>query len=361
MKRRLEPSSLTTHVFYVSYFQMDKGMTGVLLSMQIERGSIMRTFISRFAAFLATLAALAFLPATASAYTIDTSVSGILSGSWLVADESGWGVTVDHQYDRMFIRIFTYRSDGKDTRYIVGCQVLDDGCLGDAYSTSGGRPVTEAWNGAAVTTTKVGTVDIAFTDANNAVLYFNFGGVYGSKRLTRYTFATKPAASLPCSKCVTPALHYTEKVYALWDGGMPFWVTKTGAGRVANKTSIPGIAPVAECSLAQVPLNDGTVLADCVNGWTGKQVFVYIDPTDDSIHDYTGGVPAGIVWHYYYGSINPATPTWWTNLHVSDGWYFNPLSDTGGLYFKSDVTGDITLVREAPTGSNVLLLMSYTH
>lgn len=192
-------------------------------------------------------------------------------------------------------------------------------------------------------------------------------------------YTVDPATPIP-----PPILHYTDKVYALWTGGYPYAVTKTGVAKVVNTTPYTqGFYPLANCWLAEKPLADGKVLVDCQDAMTLNRHLLYIDPTTDELHEYetapqvwdttptTPGrvcgwcniysYPAGTVWHDV-DPYNPAYPTWSTQAKVSDGWYFTTDTDWV-LNFQADATGLVTTVKAGTfsVDGNIKLLMSYSN
>lgn len=319
-----------------------------------------------FASLMLALVALVS-PVAASAFAVDVSGANPLGGKFWNEKESGWGLEVEHQYGIIFVNLFTYDDNGNATWYVASrCEVANDGCSGPFYAVRGGSSPTATWNGDKKVVTQVGMLQLTFSDANTAVVNYTINSVPGRKDVTRMIFANTPPTGTSVrrdcgSVCVSPPLHYTDKVYAIWDGGMPYAVTKTGAGRVINKTHLAGIAPVGDCWLAEKPLSDGKVLTSCADARVaGSRSVYYIDPTLDAIYDFPDAVPADVVWHNvaYY---DPATPSLRAKVRVSDGLYFNPNADVWSLYFQADATGTAMLVRQAPAGNNIALLMAYNN
>ncbi|MBZ0092147.1 MAG: hypothetical protein K8F27_08000 [Sulfuricellaceae bacterium] len=180
-----------------------------------------------------------------------------------------------------------------------------------------------------------------------------------------------------------PVLHYTDKVYALWTGAYPFAVTKTSVTMVVNKTSIAGIAPYINCWMAEKPLPDGKVLADCQDVVTYNRHLLYIDPTTDELHEYetapqvwdtTPTTPGRVCgWCNIYSY--PAGTTWlevqdYDPVHqwdayakVADGWFFATDANNTVLNFQSDATGAVTVVKAGTfsVDGTIMLLVSYSN
>lgn len=144
------------------------------------------------AGLLTTLALL--LTAPAMAYTVDKSlVNGPLTGLWNNAAEPGWGATVTHQYDKMFVTMFAYDNSGKPTWYVASsCNVSASGCSGSLYSVSGGTNPISAWGSPNTITTQVGTLTLAFADATSGTMSYSINGSNGSKSVSKALFASLP-------------------------------------------------------------------------------------------------------------------------------------------------------------------------
>ena len=124
--------------------------------------------------------------------TFANTFTSDLSDLWWNANESGWGVTVTHQSEVIFLTFFVYDPSNRPTFYTgqttysnntaQGSQVYS----GQMYQTSG------PWLGAlfnpnAVSNRQVGTVNFtAFLDT--ATLTYSIDGIVVTKSLTRQTF-----------------------------------------------------------------------------------------------------------------------------------------------------------------------------
>ena len=118
----------------------------------------------------------------------------IFTDLWWIPTESGWGVTVDHQQNTMFLTFFIYRADGSP--YWVTAQLQKVGTTGlgsspqvfsgNVYETHGpwfGGP----FNPAAVTVQSVGTATFTSTGLNAATLQYSVSGVNVTKAIQRQT------------------------------------------------------------------------------------------------------------------------------------------------------------------------------
>ena len=114
------------------------------------------------------------------------------SDLWWNANESGWGVSISHQREVVFLAFYVYGTDGKPTWYVgqgayasvnaQGAQIF----TGSMYQTNGPWFGT-TFNPNAVTTRLVGSLTFsAFLDA--ATMTYSVDGVSVTKSLTRQTY-----------------------------------------------------------------------------------------------------------------------------------------------------------------------------
>ena len=155
-------------------------------------------FLSSFLSLSAALMLLLASPAAVSAnFVIDTS-STSMTGLWGNQNESGWGTAITHEYEMIFVTIYTYDASGNPVWYVASsCPVAADKCAGTLYSVKGGTSLTEPWNGTHKVVAEAGTLNLVFTDANTGTMTYTVNGVSGSKEITRQVFAngaTQPSA-----------------------------------------------------------------------------------------------------------------------------------------------------------------------
>lgn len=109
---------------------------------------------------------------------------------WYNPGESGWGVSITHQYDMAFVAWYTYDANSNPNWYVASaCAMTADNksCTGDVYQTAGtyfGAP----WNQAKLNVGKVGTMSIRFIDATDATFTYIVNGVANSKPIVRQGF-----------------------------------------------------------------------------------------------------------------------------------------------------------------------------
>ena len=108
---------------------------------------------------------------------------------WWNERESGWGVALTQQYGTLFAAWYTYDASGKAIWYIASnCPIIGTGCTGELFQVTNGTPLTVAWNGTRLATTKVGTITFAFSDAGNATMSYTINGASATRAITRIPF-----------------------------------------------------------------------------------------------------------------------------------------------------------------------------
>jgi len=118
----------------------------------------------------------------------------IFSDLWWNPAESGWGVTIDHQQDVMFLTFFIYRAD--NSTYWVTATLQKVGTTGLATSPqiftgdlaeTRGPSFGVPFNPNSVTARKVGTATFTATAGNAATLQYSVDGVNVTKNIQRQT------------------------------------------------------------------------------------------------------------------------------------------------------------------------------
>jgi len=131
---------------------------------------------------------LAFVSGAAGA----ASAAANYQGLWFNQAESGWGINLAHQGNKVFATLFTYGADGK-ARWFV----MSDGnrsatsanvFSGTLFQTQGPAFNTVPWT--AVTPTAVGTMSLNFTHGNQATLTYTVNGVSVTKQIQRQVFSS---------------------------------------------------------------------------------------------------------------------------------------------------------------------------
>lgn len=112
---------------------------------------------------------------------------------WFNPAESGWGMGITQQGNVMFLAWYVYDDAGVATwLFASNCAVKADGngCNGTLYRASGPAGPTSglAFDPSKMRTVAVGTIDVTFTDANNASMTYTVDGRSAAKTMTRQIF-----------------------------------------------------------------------------------------------------------------------------------------------------------------------------
>jgi hypothetical protein len=111
---------------------------------------------------------------------------------WWTASESGWGISVNQQYNTLFSVIYAYGQYGQPVWYVMpgGAWTGSTTYSGTLYQTS--MPAFDyyatAFNTANVTTQPVGTISLQFTSTSTATLTYTVNGQSFTKAITREAF-----------------------------------------------------------------------------------------------------------------------------------------------------------------------------
>ena len=111
---------------------------------------------------------------------------------WWIPSESGWGMNINQQSNIVFATLFTYAADGSPQWLVLseGREQADGSFSGTLYRTSGPAFGANPWSPAGVSLAAVGTMRIAFTNADNATLTYTLDGIAVSKNIERQRFAS---------------------------------------------------------------------------------------------------------------------------------------------------------------------------
>jgi hypothetical protein len=106
--------------------------------------------------------------------------------------EPGWGVSIAHQGDILFVAWFTYDSTGRGM-WVVGPDMrrtTGNTFTGVLYRTVGPAFNASPFNPAAVTASPVGSATFAFTGNATGTFSYTLSGISQSKAITRQVFGT---------------------------------------------------------------------------------------------------------------------------------------------------------------------------
>ncbi len=125
-------------------------------------------------------------------YALSFSFSPVtenLTDLWWDKNESGWGLNVNHQGEKVFATLFTYGADGSPLWLLMsgGERQGDGSFVGDLYRTSGPPFNASPWR--AIAYEKVGTMRLAAWGQWGTLTY-SVNGVAVSKSIERMRFST---------------------------------------------------------------------------------------------------------------------------------------------------------------------------
>lgn len=133
---------------------------------------------------------------------------------WWNPAESGWGLNLNHQGNILFGTLFTYDANRAPLWLVMSGGVMQpDGLtfIGDLYRTTGPAfnavPFTPI---GAANLSKVGTMTVAFSEANVATLIYTVNGVEVRKSIQRQVYGTRSANCMPTSAARTTSTNYQD-------------------------------------------------------------------------------------------------------------------------------------------------------
>lgn len=287
---------------------------------------------------------------------------------WWNPNQNGMGTFCDQQTsvtaagqstEVMFCSWFHY-TPAKQPTFMIFSGALTKDSLGrdvlvaPLVRASGTAPVN--FDQTQTLASAAGTMKLTFNSIASATFEYSFDGQSGILSWVPQIFAGDAMA-----------LKYTDKVFAVWTGGYPFAVTKTGVTKVVNKTSYTaGALPLFQCALGYPQLADGKVLTQCTNAVAtastpaGTRVVSYINPLTNEHFDYTGTVPSNVVWRAFEN--NADKPEWAAKARVSGGWYYTPFDAAWVLNFQPDVGTSFAVKAGTFLGDGTIKVMvSYTN
>jgi hypothetical protein len=127
--------------------------------------------------------------------------------------ESGWGLSITHQADTLFVLWFTYNPDGTDRWFVMSDvrKTAANTYTGAVYRTTGPAFNAVPFDPLQVAATEVGSATFTFTDANTGTFAYTVGGVSQSKAITRQVYSS------PVPTCATNGTPGESPIYQdLW-------------------------------------------------------------------------------------------------------------------------------------------------
>jgi len=109
--------------------------------------------------------------------------------------ESGWGLSIAHQGDTLFVTWFTYDAEGRAWWLALTANRRADGTYaGDLYETTGppfdANPFPSMGMPGGATASRVGSATLAFVDSTRGTFAYTIGALTHTKTITRQVFGT---------------------------------------------------------------------------------------------------------------------------------------------------------------------------
>lgn len=204
-----------------------------------------------------------------------TSPAG-LSGLWWNPSESGWGISFTQRRNVIFGAWYTYDSSGKPKWYVASNCALPAGvtgtsgtCSGTLYQVSGPTFFGSSFDPSKDNVASVGTLSVAFADANNATMTYSVNGQGRTVPIVRQSFqsgATLPAVDYTdlwwnpnesgWGMVITQQYGVMFLAWYVYDGsGNPVWyvapdcvVVGSGCSGTAYSTTGPPLGPTFDAT-----------------------------------------------------------------------------------------------------------------
>jgi YVTN family beta-propeller protein len=184
-----------------------------------------------------------------------------VQGLWWRASESGWGVNLAQQGEKVFATWFTYDAAGNGVWFVMSDgQHQGNNTFKGALHRTTGAPFS-AFDPSRVGYTQVGEATFTFSDGNNGTMSATVNGSTISKPITRMTFSSPvPSCTLGGSAGAQPVYqdlwwkspagsesgwgvniaHQGDTLFATWytygADGQPLWLSASNVMRTGNGT-----------------------------------------------------------------------------------------------------------------------------
>ena len=112
---------------------------------------------------------------------------------WWNPAESGWGVYLTHQGDKVFATLFTYSAGGAPEWFVASnlVRLAGGGFAGELYRMTGPRFDARPWGPVSAAT--VGSMNVSFENGERGTLVYNVNGATVAKPIQRQVFSAPQA------------------------------------------------------------------------------------------------------------------------------------------------------------------------
>jgi hypothetical protein len=160
-------------------------------------------------------------------------------GMWWASpggSESGWGLDIAHQGDKLFMTWFTFDLDGSPMWLSMpdGAKVREGVYSGALYRTTGPDLHSPTFDPSRVANVEVGSATLAFSDASNGLFTYTVYGITQSKPVTRFVFASplpRCGAEMPTASLV--GMNFTGLWWRATEAGWGLGIAQEGNVLVA--------------------------------------------------------------------------------------------------------------------------------
>jgi len=108
---------------------------------------------------------------------------------WGGSAQDGWGLVISQQYRNLFATWFTYDASGQVTWFVMSDGTWSGNTYSGALYRTHGTPVVGApYDASSLVVTRVGTLTLTFSDADNATMTYTVDSVTQTKPIVRLPF-----------------------------------------------------------------------------------------------------------------------------------------------------------------------------
>jgi len=220
------------------------------------------------------------LAPSSTSSTVTANSPGALSGLWWNPGESGWGIAFTQRRNIVFAAWYTYDTSGNAKWYVASNCALPVGvtgasgvCSGSLYQVSGPTFFGTTFNPSLVSVATAGSLQVSFTDANNAAMTYTVAGQSRTVPIVRQVVGsgtTAPAVDYTDlwwnpneSGWGIEVIHQFQNIFLAWyvydASGKPTWfvasnctVSGSGCSGPLYRTTGPAFGPTFNSAQVQV-------------------------------------------------------------------------------------------------------------